>query len=123
VRYLTAGERMCNRPLTAERRGGVPHYVPGQHHAEITDPAQLREVGVEDGDTHPAAMVTYVDQAGEAVAVLCMKTDDGWEAVMVGRSGHQVMRGWRPVGADGFKFLLSDKMLAALRRAERKMRL
>jgi hypothetical protein len=120
-KLLTRGEQLVGHPLMAERVAGVPHYVPGQHQVAITSPAVLREMGIDDGVEHPAAEITYVDQMGEAVMVLASKDDDGWEPVIVGRAGHQVFRGWRVVGVDGFEFVLSEKMLAALERAEQEM--
>lgn len=65
---MTKGEEMLGRSLQIELKAGVPHYIPGQHHADI--------VG-EDYCYH--AVLSYVSAMGHAVQILCKKTDDrGW---------------------------------------------
>lgn len=63
----TKGEELLGRPLPQEMKAGVPHYIPGQHHAEVC------------GDDYTYhAVLGYVSAMGHAVQILCKKTDDGW---------------------------------------------
>lgn len=66
--FTTEGEKMLGRPLKKHMKAGVPHFVPGQHHAEI--------VG---DDCCYHAVLGYVSAMGHAVQLLCKKTDEhGW---------------------------------------------
>lgn len=65
---MTKGEEMLGRPLKKHKKAGVPHYVPGQHAADIV------------GDDYCYhAVLSYVSAMGHAVQILCKKTNDrGW---------------------------------------------
>lgn len=107
--YLTRGEQLAQRPLMAERRSGVPHYLTGQHHAIV-------ETIDEEVGGGKACTLSYVDTMGEVVVAVLIQDEGAWLPMMIGRSGHQVFHGWVP--AHETRFELSDKMLAAIERAE-----
>ena len=97
--WKTAGESLLRRELKREIRGGVPHYVTGQHAAEV------------EGDV---AVVSFVDAAGRATAVGCVREDGAWKPQIVRRAWttHVMPAGAAP------DFELSEKMLAAIAEAE-----
>lgn len=101
----TLGENLVGRVLRQEKHGGVPHYVTGQHRAEIVE--------TEGGRT---MMLSYVDNGGHAVLVALSQEQGEWIPQMVARAGHQVFDGFKdPAQLD---FRLSDKMIAAIQEAE-----
>lgn len=76
----SAGEALLGRRLRVERRGGVEHYVPGQH--EVTE-------AFEPDDDPPVAMLGYVDAFGHAVAVALILTETkGWQALAYRKVGY-----------------------------------
>lgn len=113
--FETAGENLVGRALAKELRIGVEHYVPGQHQATL-------ERGMVEYDTDrpvEVGRITFVDVAGHACVVLTLRYLDDyttWFPTWVGRAGQN----WQedavraPAG-----FTLSEKMLEALRVAER----
>lgn len=113
----TVGERLVGRPLQVERRAGTPHFVTGQHHAEIYEGLHDAESG---GDIE-LARLSYVDVGGHAVVVLLVR-DKGtadWTATWLGRAGHAYQA---PATRAPGSFALSEKMQAALADAEKRGR-
>lgn len=93
----TAGERLLDRELEQEMRGGFKHYVPGQHEAMLLD----------DGD----AVVGYVDVMGHACLVGVETIDGEWAPVFVAKA--QMLTVTAPERPpEGFT--LSERMIAAL---------
>lgn len=86
-RISSMGELVCNRTLEKTDTG----FVPGQHHARIIDPRPHRDRG------DLAAVLTYVDDAGMACDVLCIRYrdpeaawregEDRWHAFKIKRAG------------------------------------
>lgn len=101
---MTKGEEMLGRSLKIEQKAGVPHYVPGQHHADIV------------GDDYCYhAVLSYVSAMGHAVQILCKKTDErGWIPCpgTVARSAAQTVT-YRPQPLPD-DFSLSGDSIAAL---------
>jgi hypothetical protein len=109
--YTTAGERLLGRKLETERRGGVAHYVTGQHQAQI-------ERIVEDGEEIVLGTLGYVDTGGHAVLVACVLVDgERWVASLVMRAGQTTMSPGRDPEHVGFK--LSDTMIEVLEAARK----
>lgn len=107
---MTKGEELLGRPLYKEMKAGVPHYKPGQHHAEI--------VG---DDAYYTAMLGYVSAMGHAVQVLCRRCRNGhWEVCpkSVARSAGQTMLMLPQALPPGFS--LSADSIAALEAAEKR---
>jgi hypothetical protein len=65
--FETDGEKLLGRALQKEYKGGVPHFKPGQHRAEVCG-----------DDVTYHAVLGYVSAMGHAVQILCKKTDNGW---------------------------------------------
>jgi hypothetical protein len=89
-RISSAGELVCQRLLVKAGDG----FVPGQHEATIVDPRPHRD------RADLAAVLTYVDDAGRACSVVCLRFRDGrgWQAVKLHRAG---LRKIEPVTAVG----------------------
>lgn len=106
----TVGEQLVGHPLVSERRGGVPHYVPGQHHAVV------ERIAHEGEDLGIGGTVSYVDRMGHAVSVICLYEEGWWGPHLVGRAGHSTPPAWKPVHEiEGFK--LSGKCVQTLEAA------
>jgi hypothetical protein len=104
--YKTAGEIMLQRSLEVEKRAGVPHYVSGQHHAEV-----IME------DTCLYAMLSWVDDMGHVIAMPCRREKDGeWKAMGIARRSGVALTQPPQEVAEVYGF--SDKQLAALKEAE-----
>lgn len=105
----TAGEQLVGRPLDAEVRGGVPHYVSGQHEAHIYPWTRdaLTDAPIQVG------RVTYVDNGGHACVVLVARgtTAEAWRPTWIGRAGHHYRERAIPAPAN---FALSPAMIVAL---------
>jgi hypothetical protein len=116
--FRSAGEKLVGHELATERRAGAPHYVTGQHYAEVADPKELRKLGVEPEVL--SAVVSYVDVMGHAVAVVCSKEADGgeWRPELIARAGHYNVEPWR---SPDETFRLSYPMLKALSDAEARL--
>ena len=107
IAYGTPGETMCQRELEKENRGGIPHFVTGQHHAEVVA-----------DDVALFAILTYVNVNGMAVLVLCMKKSgtaewEPYEAMRI--AGCAADFGPQKIPHE---FKLTDLMKAALKEGE-----
>lgn len=106
----TAGEKLVGRVLEKEKRGGVTHYVTGQHHAELIEHS-VGDVGIDE----TVVRLSYVDTMGHAVAVVVARYegDDTWHPITVASAGQTT--GPRP--ALPGRFRLSENMLRAIEKA------
>lgn len=105
--FSTPGETMCQRELKKENRGTIPHFVTGQHHAEVVA-----------DDVALFGVLTFVNVTGMAVLVLCIKkaADKPWEPYEAMRiAGCAADLGPRKIPED---FVMTEKMQAALKDAE-----
>jgi hypothetical protein len=100
VAWRTAGERLCNRELRKEQRAGVPHFVEGQHHAEILD-----------ADGPLLVSLTWVDQFGHAVFMVVERRGDEWVGRVARKAGQSYCHSPINVKED-YKF--SEPQLEAL---------
>jgi hypothetical protein len=107
--WTTVGEAFLDRELEKENRAGIPHYVIGQHRADLMGPPG------EDGMT--VAQLSWCGPLG-ACAVACVKPDGmEWELAMriFRLLGVQMDLGSRQLPSD---FELTEEMRAALAAAE-----
>lgn len=105
----TEGEKLLGRELRKEMKAGVPHYIPGQHHAEVC------------GDDYTYhAVLGYVSAMGHAVQLLCKKTESGWIPCpgTVARSAAQQVT-YRPQALPADFTLSSDSIRALDEAVER----
>lgn len=111
--FPSVGEQLVGRSLLREKRGGVEHFVPDQHEALWMQASDFLS-----GEREDIARMTYVDQMGHAVVLLCSRSgeDDAWRPTWIGRAGFYTKEDARRP-PDGFD--LSPKMLAALAKARR----
>ena len=104
---MTAGEQLVGRVLAKEVRGGVEHYIPGQHEAVIH---AGREYGTD--DPCEIGQISYVDRMGHACVLLVFRKKGGeWMPTWASRAGQFFKEDAHKVRDD---FQLSDAMLAAL---------
>src|SRR5205814_1643625 len=68
--FGTIGEQLVGRTLEKEKRAGVTHFKPGQHRARVYE---------RDGDV--IGELSYVDQMGHAVLVVCVWDEGAWHPV------------------------------------------
>lgn len=101
----TAGEKLCKRSLSKEKVAGVQHYVVGQHYAEVT--ADMGGI--------LTALLSWVDQHGNAVAMPVRKRGNEWQPYGFARKGGQSVL--YPV-IDVRDYNFSEEQLHALRQAE-----
>ena len=104
--FRTKIETMIGRTLARERRAGVDHFVPGQHHARRLE--QTVEVNDRPLDVFE---LSYVDGGGRAWFVLVDRDDDRWVPVYAFVGGQTFVRELGGVPT------LSDASKAALERA------
>lgn len=105
--FPTPGETMCQRTLEKENRGNIPHFVTGQHHAEVVA-----------DDVALFAVLTFVNVSGMAVLVLCIKKSGTaeWEPYQAMRiAGCAADLGPQKIPES---FELTDLMKAALKEGE-----
>lgn len=105
AKFQTLGELIVFRDLEVETRGGVPHYVMGQHKARIVkDMAQL----------------TYVDVTGQLILIVVKKDRDG-DWVMAAPTGLRVGQFYIELVNFPRSFKLTDKMVDCLRSTEKEV--